>query len=185
MTHITLFGQHYLVVNSLDTAIKMLEAKSTIYSDRPSFPMLGEMMGWKDGVAVGRYGERLRSLRRLLHQAMGTSASAAKRIPVIEREVHRFLQSLLDAPPDQFVKSLRRYVCLRLHTLSPPKLVSRSAVNAATLRFAYGYKVQDMDDPLVHLTEMVNEQFACASIPGAFLVDVLPFCTSQTLALVE
>jgi len=110
MTHITLFGQHYLVVNSLDTAVKMLDAKSTIYSDRPSFPMLGEMMGWKDGVALASYGERLRALRRLLYQAMGTPASAAKRIPVAEREVHRFLQRLLDAP-DQFVKNLRRYVC--------------------------------------------------------------------------
>ena len=122
MTHITLFGQHYLIVNSLDTAIKMLEAKSIIYSDRPPLPMVGEMMGWEDGVAVGRYGERLRSLRRLLHQAMGTPASAAKRIPAIEREVHRFLQRLLDAPSDQFVKNLRRYVCLRLHPLSPPEV---------------------------------------------------------------
>ncbi|KAI9449499.1 cytochrome P450 [Lactarius psammicola] len=152
MTHITLFGQHYLVVNSLDTAIKMLEAKSTIYSDRPSFPMLGEMMGWKDGVAVARYGERLRALRRLLYQAMGTPASAMKRIPVIEREVHRFLQRLLDTP-DQFVKNLR------------------GAVNAITLDFAYGYKAYDLDDPLVQLTELASEQFARASIPGAFVVD--------------
>ncbi|KAI9447305.1 cytochrome P450 [Lactarius psammicola] len=156
MTHITLFGQHYLVVNSLDTAIKMLEAKSTIYSDRPSFHMLGEMMGWKDGVAVASYGERLRALRRLLYLAMGTPASAAKRIPVIEREVHRFLQRLLDTP-DQFVRNLR------------------SAVNATTLDFAYGYKAHDLDDPLVQLTELASEQFARASIPGAFVVDTLPF----------
>lgn len=157
MTHITLFGQHYLVVNSLDTAIRMLEAKSTIYSDRPPLPMLGEMMGWKDGIAVGRYGERLRALRRLLHQAMGTPVSATKCIPVIEREVHRFLQRLLDAPPDHLANNLR------------------IAVNAATLGLAYGYKVHDMDDPLVHLTETVGEQFARASIPGAFVVDTLPF----------
>ncbi|KAH9024784.1 hypothetical protein EDB84DRAFT_1564299 [Lactarius hengduanensis] len=92
MTHITLFGQHYLVVNSLDT---VLEGKSTIYSDR-----LGEMLGWKDGVVVDRYEERFQDLRRLLHQVMGTPASITKVIPVIEREVHRFLQRLLDAPPD-------------------------------------------------------------------------------------
>ncbi|KAH8979379.1 hypothetical protein EDB83DRAFT_2494494 [Lactarius deliciosus] len=102
MTHITL---HYLVVNSFDTVISMLEAKSTIYSDR-----LGEIVGWNDGVAVGRYGERIRDLRHLLHQAMGTPASTAKRIPVIEREVHRFVQRLLDTLFDQFTKNLRRYV---------------------------------------------------------------------------
>jgi hypothetical protein len=111
MTHITLFGQHYLILNSLDTAVKMLEGKSAIYSDRPTLPMLGEMMGWENGVAVAHYGDRLRALRRLLHQTMGTPASAAKLIPVFEREVHRFLQRMLDVPPDQFVKNIRRFVC--------------------------------------------------------------------------
>ncbi|KAH8986280.1 hypothetical protein EDB92DRAFT_1949199 [Lactarius akahatsu] len=66
MTHITLFGQHYSVVNSLDT---VFEGKSMIYSDR-----LGKM-GWKDGVVVDHYGERFQDLRRLLHQVMGTPAS--------------------------------------------------------------------------------------------------------------
>ena len=58
-------------------------------------------------------------------------------------------------------------------------------MNAVTLRFAYGLDAHDMDDPLVELTELANEQFARASIPGAFLVDTLPFCTSQTLVVVE
>ena len=146
--------------------------------------MLGEMMGWKDGVAVAPYGERLRALRRLFHQAMGTPASAAKLIPVIERDVHCFLQRMLDAPPDQFVKNLRRYVCAGLDPLSHLTLLSHSAVNATTLDYAYGYKVHDIDDPLVHLTELVNEQFARASVPGAFVVETLPFCTFHTPALV-
>ncbi|KAF8259466.1 cytochrome P450 [Lactarius quietus] len=120
-------------------------------------PMLGEMMGWKDGVAVGRYGERLRALRRLLHQAMGTPVSVAKVIPLIEREVHHFLQRMLDAPPDQFLKFFEGI-----------------AVNATTLDYAYGYKVQGVDDPLVQLTELADEEFARASIPGAFVVDTLP-----------
>ncbi|KAI9448530.1 cytochrome P450 [Lactarius indigo] len=157
LTHLTLFGQHYLVINSFDTAVKMLDAKSTIYSDRPSFLVLGDMMGWKDGVAVATYGERLRDLRRLLHQVMGTPASVTKLIPVIEREVHRFLQRLLDAPPDEFAKNLR------------------SAVNAATLDFTYGYKVHGLDDPLIKLTELASKQFARASMLGSFVVDILPF----------
>ncbi|KAH9059342.1 cytochrome P450 [Lactarius vividus] len=157
LTHLTLFGQHYLVINSFDTAVKMLDAKSTIYSDRPTFLVLGEMMGWKNGVAVASYGERLRDLRRLLHQVMGTPASVTKLIPVIEREVHRFLQRLLDAPPDQFAKNLR------------------SAVNAATFDFTYGYKVHGLDDPLINLTELASKQFARASMLGSFVVDVVPF----------
>ncbi|KAH9049222.1 cytochrome P450 [Lactarius deliciosus] len=160
LTHLTLFGQHYLVINSFDTAVKMLDAKSTIYSDRPTFLVLGEMMGWKDGVAVGRYGERLRDLRRLLHQVMGTPASVAKLVPVIEREVHRFLRRLLDAPPDQFAKNLRRHVC---------------AFTPSTFDFTYGYKVAGLDDPLIDLTELASKQFARASMLGSFFVDILPF----------
>ncbi|KAH9027249.1 hypothetical protein EDB85DRAFT_1893055 [Lactarius pseudohatsudake] len=92
-----------------------------------------------EGRCRDRYEERFQDLRRLLHQVMGTPASITKLIPVIEREVHRFLQRLLDAPPDQFTKNLRS-----------------STVNATTLGFAYGYKVRDMDDPLVRLTESAS-----------------------------
>ncbi|KAI0299744.1 cytochrome P450 [Multifurca ochricompacta] len=156
ITHITLFGQHFIIINSLNAAIKMLEVKSSIYSDRPTFPVLGEIMGWESGVALCHYGERFRAFRRLFHQAMGTRTSVLKHYPVLERETHRFLQRLLESP-DQLMKNLQ------------------IAANATILDVAYGYKVRDLDDPIVHITELANDQFARASIPGAFLADVLPF----------
>ena len=48
------------------------------------------------------------------------------------------------------------------------------------LRIAYGYRMQNPSegrrDPLVELTERGIRQISMAAQPGAFLVDVLPFC---------
>jgi hypothetical protein len=39
----------------------------------------------------------------------------------------------------------------------------------------YGYSIMDHNDPLIDIVDKATEQFAIASIPGAFLVDTLPF----------
>ncbi|KAG0699886.1 hypothetical protein DFH29DRAFT_1013253, partial [Suillus ampliporus] len=38
LSHIEILGQHIIVVNSVKTAIDMLDKKSAVYSDRPVFP---------------------------------------------------------------------------------------------------------------------------------------------------
>jgi hypothetical protein len=44
MTSVTAFGQTVVIVNSLKTAIEILDKKSSIYSDRPVFQMCGELV---------------------------------------------------------------------------------------------------------------------------------------------
>lgn len=43
---------------------------------------------------------------------------------------------------------------------------------------AYGYEVQEGDDPLVDLVDRAVEEFSISTRPGAFLVDTLPVCES-------
>ena len=38
--HLTVFGQHIVVLNSVDSAVALTEKRSDKYSDRPVFPML-------------------------------------------------------------------------------------------------------------------------------------------------
>ena len=38
--HLTVFGQHIVVLNSIESAVTLLEKRSDRYSDRPVFPML-------------------------------------------------------------------------------------------------------------------------------------------------
>ena len=39
-------GKTIVVINDYDTAVELLDKRSTIYSDRPVLPMLTEHMGW-------------------------------------------------------------------------------------------------------------------------------------------
>jgi hypothetical protein len=45
----------------------LADKKSSVYSDRPTMVMGTELVGWGRALALVPYGERLRSLRRLLH----------------------------------------------------------------------------------------------------------------------
>ena len=44
------------------------------------------------------------------------------------------------------------------------------------LRLAYGYQVDDENDPLISLADEAVDIFVKASAPGAFLVDFIPIC---------
>ena len=41
--HVKVFGQHILLLNSLEICIDLLEKRSAIYSDRPRLPMMNEL----------------------------------------------------------------------------------------------------------------------------------------------
>jgi hypothetical protein len=45
------------------------------------------------------------------------------------------------------------------------------------LRIGYGYNAEShKSDPLIDLAGVAMDQFAQAAVPGAWLVDVMPFC---------
>jgi cytochrome P450 len=103
----TVFGQTMVVVNDARVAIDMLDKHGAIYSDRPSIPMGGELVGWKNTLVLVPYGERHRTYRRLAHQLFGNSATMKAFHPVEEVETHRFLKRLL-ASPDAFSNHIRK-----------------------------------------------------------------------------
>jgi len=43
------------------------------------------------------------------------------------------------------------------------------------LKIAYGYTIEQKSDPLVDLAGKSLDEFAKAAVPGAWMVDVLPF----------
>ncbi len=47
---------------------------------------------------------------------------------------------------------------------------------SVVLMIAYGYKAQEHDDPLIKMVQGATDQAAEVVQPGAFLVDVFPFC---------
>ncbi|KAG1795476.1 cytochrome P450 [Suillus plorans] len=156
ISHINVLGMHIVVLNSVESAVEMLDKKSSIYSDRPVVPMTGELMGYGQTLAYLRYGERFRLFRKNCHRIFGSRAALVDYHPIEEIEAHRFLKRVL-AKPDQ----LQAYV--------------RLTAAAVVLRLCYGYEVKEDDDPLVDIAKRTLDQLSRYSITGEFMVDFLPF----------
>ncbi|KAI6123760.1 cytochrome P450 [Pisolithus croceorrhizus] len=100
MTHLEIFGQHIIILNSAKAAVEMLEKKSSIYSDHPVLPMGGELVGWKDSLILLPYGDRFREHRRNFHRVLGSRPAVSVYYPIEEEETHKFLQHVLAEPAD-------------------------------------------------------------------------------------
>lgn len=56
----------------------------------------------------------------------------------------------------------------------------RRETGSVILKIAYGYKAEPHgSDPLVDMAGNAMINFARAGVPGAFLVDILPFCKTM------
>ncbi|KAF7301611.1 hypothetical protein MIND_00726600 [Mycena indigotica] len=155
ISSVTVLGKTIVILGSTRVAMDLLDKRSAIYSDRPTLPMGGELVGWKNTLVLLPYGDRLRRFRRLFHQTIGSRHLMHQFHPVQETEANRFLRFLLAKPKD-VLKHIRR------------------TAGANILRISHGYEVKENNDPFVQLAEQATEQFSLATAPGAFMVDILP-----------
>ncbi|KAG1863085.1 cytochrome P450 [Suillus subluteus] len=155
ISHVNVLGQHIFVLNSVKTAVEMLDKKSSIYSDRPVVPMSGELMGYEQTLPYLRYGERFRLFRKNCHRVIGSRSALAVYHPMEEMETRRFLKRTL-AKPD----SLQTHI--------------RLTIAAISLRICYGYEVKEDNDPLINIGQRALDQFSRYGLYGDFIVDFLP-----------
>ena len=134
-----------------------MEKRGSIYSDKPSLVMVGELIGGENMVAFTQYGSRYKAQRKLTSMALG-----AHTIPgysdLIQKESHRFLRQILSSQPKDQHKVIRMYA------------------GALTLSVMYGYDVKSMEDEVLHMAEeclgmLANE---VTSGGGIWAVDVFP-----------
>ncbi|KAG2080200.1 cytochrome P450 [Suillus discolor] len=156
ISHIEVVGQHIVVLNSVKAAIDMLDKKSTLYSDRPIFPVGGELVGWKHSLGLLPDGDRFRRYRRNIHRMIGSRAAVGIYSQIEEVETRRFLQRVLTKPGQ-----------LQAHV--------RHTAGAIILRISYGYEVTKNDDPFVDLADRGLDLFSRSTAPGAFVADFMPF----------
>jgi cytochrome P450 len=95
ISSLTVFGQTMIIVNSVEVAEDLLEARGANFSDRPVIPMGGELAGFNNALILSQYGDRMRKERKLFHQLFGTQAAVARFGPLISAEVHKLLRNLL------------------------------------------------------------------------------------------
>ncbi|KAF8199316.1 cytochrome P450 [Mycena galopus ATCC 62051] len=151
--HLTLAGTSVVVLSSFDATEALLENRSSIYSDRPNFPMVKDLMGW-NFLGIMKYGDEWRANRRLLNQEFtmgdfhaihGTESVAA----------HMLLRRLL-SHPSGFLSHLRQ-------------MVGEVIISAV-----YGIDTLPVNDPYIALVEDAMKSFSDAMVPGRFLVDSIP-----------
>ncbi|KAJ7611277.1 cytochrome P450 [Roridomyces roridus] len=155
---LTAFGQTMVIVNSLKIAEDFLDVRGANFSDRPIIPMGGELMGFNNVLSISQYGDRVRTERKLFHQLFGTRVSILNQFgTLIESEIKQLLRNV-GQNEDDVVGQISRFT------------------GGLTLRIAYGYHLVEPPqiDPFLHMFDTAGHNYASASKPAAFLVDILP-----------
>ncbi|KAJ3540047.1 hypothetical protein NMY22_g4464 [Coprinellus aureogranulatus] len=148
-------GNHVLVLSSLRRCTELMEQRSTVYSDRPYLPMLCGQMKYADYFfAQAPYTPAWRRRRRLFHQHTNPTVKH-KYYHIISGEAVQLLQDLENSP-DRFRRHVQHYV------------------NRVIFRVFYGLKIAEEDDPYILLGKWTMDGFVECSVPGTFLVDMIP-----------
>ncbi|KAF8229384.1 cytochrome P450 [Tricholoma matsutake] len=147
-------GQPMIVLSSQEAVRDLMEKRSAIYSDRPRFVLLNELMGWQSASTHVRYGPRFRKHRRFIHQTFNARAVSSFR-PLQEQETAVLLDGLIQSP-HKFVQHFRRYAAATIFPIT------------------YGHKITSVDDHLVRLAERAGTLTIASGTPAATLVDYLP-----------
>ncbi|KAE9397655.1 cytochrome P450 [Gymnopus androsaceus JB14] len=152
--HLEVAGVNYIVLNSYDAAIDLLEKRSSIYSSRPHLTMLNDLVGWTGDLLLMSYGSEWKSHRKLFQQEFHPSNSSLY-LPHEKQALRVFLKSLLDAPEEwnEHVEHM---------------------MGAIVLGVAYGIHIQPRNDPDIEAANKMMDVLTRAGLPGAFLVDSFP-----------
>ncbi|BCS04512.1 cytochrome P450 [Aspergillus luchuensis] len=156
ISSITVFGQTLVVLNDADMALEMLEKRSAKHSSRPHLP-IAELSGWDKTLGLLPYNNRFRAYRKATYRELGSVNAAGKFDGIVDKEVTRFLLRVIHSP-NNLVNHLRK------------------ESGAIILRIGYGYTIEPhARDPLVDLVEKAMDDFSQVVLPGAWLVNFVPF----------
>lgn len=147
-------GNSILVLNDIKTVNDLLERRGTIYSHRPTFTVVGELMGLDQGMPLHPYGSVWKLHRRLAHSAL--SPEAVKRYHLLQEDAAAILnRSLCET---------RASVCDKI----------RLAAGRIILSVTYGLPVQSYDDEYITHAEKTMNLITKSTVPGAHLADIFP-----------
>ncbi|KAI1100667.1 putative cytochrome P450 oxidoreductase OrdA-like protein [Jackrogersella minutella] len=157
ISSITVMGQTIVVLHDLQLALELLEKRSVKHSSRPRQIFAGELVGWEDSLGLAPYNTRFRTYRKNMSRIIGSRSTASQFNTLQETEVGHLLLHVLNSP-----ESLLSHI--------------RRASGSVILKIAYGYTAEPQgEDPLVTLAGDAMDKFGRAAVPGAFMVDALPF----------
>ncbi|KZV95209.1 cytochrome P450 [Exidia glandulosa HHB12029] len=157
ITYVEVFGQPIVILNSLSACKELLEKRGATSSGRP-IGIMHELMNMhkvRAGMTSMQDDPFWRYERRLTHAAFGPQ-SVQEYYPIQEAQSVRFLQKLLE--PDVNCKKELRY-----------------AIGQTLFEVAYGLSPEQYFDEFMEMSDTLLRSFLEATIPGKFLVEMIPF----------
>ncbi|KAJ3996471.1 cytochrome P450, partial [Lentinula boryana] len=156
--HLKISGENYIVLNSYEMAMDLLDKRSSIYSGRWGFSSsLYLFLNWKGDLVYLPYGNEMKLHRKLFHQEFHPTDSSLYRPhhKCRDKALRLFLNNLIDTPEEW---------------LGHIQQMTRSII----LGIAYGIDALPKDDPSIAAAERMFSVLNIAGIPGSFLVDIFP-----------
>ncbi|EKM49581.1 uncharacterized protein PHACADRAFT_154053 [Phanerochaete carnosa HHB-10118-sp] len=147
-------GNNLLVLNSLKVAQDLLETRTDIYSDRPTFTVAGELMGLGKSMPLLNYNQEWRAQRKLAHHALGPRA--VKQYYVVQEDLAALFSKQILEDPEGFFSHVR---------LTTARLI---------LSITYGLSVEQAEDEYITHAEDTMHVIGNATLPGAFICDLIP-----------
>ncbi|KAJ7692267.1 cytochrome P450 [Mycena rosella] len=148
--HLNVAGKSIIILSSLEATNDLMVQRSTIYSDRPRFPMVNELMGWE--VSLGR---RWRTERKIFNTAFSVGASSQFQ-PMELASSHGMLRRILKNPDSCMLEQFDQ------------------TTGGLIMSIAYGIDVLPTNDPYIKLARESMEGLALGGVPGQYLVDAIP-----------
>ena len=129
-------------------------------------------------VAIVGYGNWWKNCRRFLHEFL--SPRAVIRFDDYQRKhASRFILRLAESPSD-FFRHTELYVFPTIILRQLPLIVSHgSSVWTLVMEMTYGMDITDEKHPTLRAAVEMLHIANRAAVPGEFLVDVIPMCTSH------
>ena len=152
--YVHMLGQPVVVLNSVQSAVDLLDKRGSIYCDRPRF-VLFEIMGWRATLTFLRWGPKFKLHRRVLQRAF-TPTSCISYQGIQERETRTLLKGLL-ANPGQWETSLRRFA------------------TAVVMGIGFGIEIKSDDDPYIQIAADASYALGHGGAPAGTPVDFVPF----------
>ncbi|KAF7427806.1 hypothetical protein PC9H_007022 [Pleurotus ostreatus] len=153
--HLTVAGSSLIVIDTTEAAKELLDKRSYIYSSRPRFVMLNELMGWSWLFAMMEYSDRWKQHRKLFQKEFHSNTATSRFNPQILKHTVKLLQRLLESP-DDFMEHMN------LTTV------------AIIMDIGYAIDVSSKEDPHIVTAEKALTGLNIASLHGAFLVESIP-----------
>ncbi|KAE9381135.1 cytochrome p450 monooxygenase [Stipitochalara longipes BDJ] len=152
--YVNLLGQPVIVLNSVKSAIDLLDKKGAIYSDRPPFVVL-EALGFKPNLALIGDGAQFRKLRKAYGNFLSARSSLAYRDAQL-KYADKMAEEIKESP-ENWHSYLSRFATRVIFSV------------------AFAIDVEDEDDPYFKLADKMGWIISNMGNNGITILDIAPW----------